>query len=427
MAIQLILFDCEKQVDIPVASTETVIGRDSILQCDDKRISRQHGIIRHDGELTGGSSSTEERTIQITSTHANPIFLRTADQVLNILTKDLTATLRHGEKFALLPDQYWFEVRFRDTNGEEQPAGQEPVSSSSVGHPEEVAEVEAVPEEATGGTIRVRTMEEVNSVVAAAEERVLPDWIGGGGSGGGEKRKNGDDSEAESSKKARCEEEPVAVKADPDTGEASTSQAKPSDSAASTSEEAVKAEIKKETADSTSSPLRPSCEFGIRCYRRTVEHRTQFAHPNDSDYRRPTFAPAPSDAPQCPYGASCYRRNPQHFRDFQHPDSTTVQPAATVTSHQVPPGGGVLRNNMDPDGRRRRRRLARDIVIAAMANPNLFDDSDEDEDEDDGGDLFGDEDDSDEYLPGGGGRSDDDDDEDDEVDGIDILEDENEE
>lgn len=157
-------------------------------------------------------------------------------------------------------------------------------------------------------------MEEVNSAVAAEEARVLPDWIGG--SGGGEKRKNGDDSEADSSKKARSEEEPVKV--DPDSGEASTSQGKPT----SSEDPEVKPEIKKETADSTSSPLRPSCEFGVRCYRRTLEHRTQFAHPNDSDYRRPTFPPAPSDAPHCPYGASCYRRNPQHFRDFQHPDSS---------------------------------------------------------------------------------------------------------
>nr|XP_019541036.2 aprataxin and PNK-like factor isoform X3 [Aedes albopictus] len=319
MAIQLVLFDCEKQVDIPVPSTEIVIGRDSILQCDDKRISRQHGIIKHDGEQAG-------RTIQITSTHANPIFLRTSDQVLDILTKDLTATLRHGEKFALLPDQYWFEVRFRDT--EETGEAEEPVSSSSAANPEEatsgVEEVGAT----GGGTIRVRTMEEVNNAaVAVAEQRVLPDWMGGGG---GEKRKNEDESNDDSSKKARSEDVP-AVKADPDSAEASTSQQKPQPSSAA-DQEAGKTEIKKETADSTSSPLRPSCEFGIRCYRRTLEHRAQFAHPNDSDYRRPTFPAAPSDAPHCPYGATCYRRNPQHFRDFQHPDSSEYRRAGYIAA-----------------------------------------------------------------------------------------------
>ncbi|XP_065079267.1 aprataxin and PNK-like factor isoform X2 [Ochlerotatus camptorhynchus] len=409
MAIHFYLYDCEKKVDIAIASAETVIGRDSILQCDDKRISRQHGIIKHDGEQAGG-------TIQITSTHSNPIFLRTDDQVLNILTKDLTATLRHGEKFALLPDQYWFEVRFKDPEVEETA-----VSSSSPSTEETTANGNS-----NGELLRVRTMEEVNSAVA--EQRVLPDWMSGGGSG--EKRKNDEESEAESAKKAKGADDadgarggddvPVVVKTDPDVVEASTSRPK------SPSAEADKKEIKKETADSTSSPPgRPSCEFGIRCYRRTLDHRAQFAHPNDSDYRRPSFPAAPSDAPHCPYGVTCYRRNPQHFRDFQHPDSTTTAPA--VTNQQVPAAGHQPIINAD---RRRRRRLARDIVIAAMVNPDLFDS----DDDDDGEDLFDAESDSDEYRPDGdiddGDDDDDDDDGDDEEEEINfrvLNDDENEE
>lgn len=388
MAVQFYLYDCEKKVDIAIASSETVIGRDSILQCDDKRISRQHGIIKHDGEQA-------ERTIQITSTHTNPIFLRTDDQVLNILTKDLTATLRHGDKFALLPDQYWFEVRFKNPEAEEAA-----VSSSSPSTTETAASSEL---------LRVRTMEEVNNVVA--EQRVLPDWMNGGGSG--EKRKNGDESEAESAKRSRCDEDAktssgsgdgaIAVKPDPDAAEAGTSRPK------SPSADVDKKDVKKETADSTCSPPgRPSCEFGIRCYRRTLEHRNQFAHPNDNDYRRPTFPPAPSDAPHCPYGVACYRRNPQHFRDFQHPDSSEYK-RATVThaathQQQVPAAGH--RPTVDTD-RRRRRRLARDIVIAAMVNPDLFD-------SDDDADLFGEDSDSDEYRPDRPIDEDDDDEEADE-------------
>lgn len=386
MAVQFYLYDCEKMVNIAIASPETVIGRDSILQCDDKRISRQHGIIKHDGEQV-------ERTIQITSTHTNPIFLRTDDQVLNILTKDLTATLRHGEKFALLPDQYWFEVRFKD------PEAEEATVSSSSPSAEETA--------AGGELLRVRTMEEVNSAIT--EQRVLPDWMNGGGSG--EKRKNGEQSEAESAKRAKCEEDAkvasaddvgaVVFKADPDAAEASTSRPK------SPSVDAEKKEVKKETADSTCSPPgRPSCEFGIRCYRRTLEHRTQFAHPNDSDYRRPTFPPAPNDAPHCPYGATCYRRNPQHFRDFQHPDSTNVAPN-TTNQQQVPAAGH--RPTVEVN-RRRRRRLVRNMVIAAMVNPDLFDS----DDDDDGVDLFDADSDSDEYRPDGTIDEDDDDDEDEE-------------
>lgn len=79
--------------------------------------------------------------------------------------------------------------------------------------------------------------------------------------------------------------------------------------------------VKKEEPDSTDN-LRASCEFGIRCYRKTIEHRRESAHPGDSDYRRPNFPPAPPGSPMCPYGPSCYRRNPDHFQEFAHPASS---------------------------------------------------------------------------------------------------------
>lgn len=73
---------------------------------------------------------------------------------------------------------------------------------------------------------------------------------------------------------------------------------------------------------SANSSLRPSCQFGVRCYRVTQEHRNEFAHPSDADYRRPNFPPPAADAPPCPFGAACYRRNPSHFQDFRHPPSS---------------------------------------------------------------------------------------------------------
>lgn len=68
--------------------------------------------------------------------------------------------------------------------------------------------------------------------------------------------------------------------------------------------------------------LRPSCLFGVRCYRTADDHRREFAHPTDADYRRPDFPPAPAGTPDCPFGASCYRRNPDHFVRLQHPSSS---------------------------------------------------------------------------------------------------------
>lgn len=319
---QLYLFDCDRQVEISVPNEagSIVIGRDSILQCNDTRISRNHGTLKVDTKGDGGG-------LQITSTHSNPIFIRTgADGVLNILAKDLTATLQKGDKFALLPDQYWYEVRLREQT---------------------VPEVTGDEVSSTGPTLRVRTMEEVNS--GPIPEEVVA----------GEKRKNAEDSEADCSKKIRTEETPdqppaeaeqapettsseatseptTVIKPDPDANSSSpdegTSSKSPQDSTANP------VEVKKETADSsTGPPLRPSCQFGIACYRHTPDHRAQFAHPHDTDYRRPTFPPAPADAPHCPFGASCYRRNPQHFRDLQHPDSSRYSLQPPSSQRRPPP------------------------------------------------------------------------------------------
>lgn len=68
-------------------------------------------------------------------------------------------------------------------------------------------------------------------------------------------------------------------------------------------------------------PLRTSCNYGCKCYRRNLQHRNDMAHPGDPDYRRPNYPEAPAGAPDCPFGAQCYRREPNHFRMFCHPPS----------------------------------------------------------------------------------------------------------
>lgn len=70
--------------------------------------------------------------------------------------------------------------------------------------------------------------------------------------------------------------------------------------------------------------IRPSCEFGIRCYRQTTEHNATFAHPMDNDYRRPAMPPSLPNSPLCQFGSSCYRRNPEHLRTFGHPPAGKI-------------------------------------------------------------------------------------------------------
>uniref|UniRef100_A0A8D8G316 Aprataxin and PNK-like factor n=1 Tax=Culex pipiens TaxID=7175 RepID=A0A8D8G316_CULPI len=402
----LYLFDCDRQVDIAVPNQPgsiVTIGRDSILQCNDARISRTHGTLKLSAVDSGGGHS-----VQITSTHSNPIFIRTGvDGVLNILAKDLTATLQKGDKFALLPDQYWYEIRFGEVATEpEVPANGEVTS--------------------TGVALRVRTMEEVNSGPIPDASVVVA----------GEKRKNsGEDSEADCSKKQRSEDTedgvvtsnqnpeeeaaaaaalespsfeatiPTVVKPDPDGGDNEAAEGSSSSTGAQP-DAAPAVEVKKETADSTGPPVRPSCQFGIACYRHTADHRAEFAHPHDVDYRRPAFPPAADDAPHCPFGAACYRRNPQHFREYQHPDSSeyaasVVRPAQPVNVVRVP----IIHVPPPPPpptlGRLRRdNQFVRDVLMAAIINDVGADD---DTESDDGRSLFGSASDSEDYDPDGDG------------------------
>uniref|UniRef100_A0A182MN70 PBZ-type domain-containing protein n=1 Tax=Anopheles culicifacies TaxID=139723 RepID=A0A182MN70_9DIPT len=82
--------------------------------------------------------------------------------------------------------------------------------------------------------------------------------------------------------------------------------------------------------------LRPSCDYGIRCYRAGQDHRNAYAHPGDLDYRRPNLPPPPPGSPMCPFGARCYRRNPQHFREYDHPDPN-ADVALRPRRHRLPP------------------------------------------------------------------------------------------
>ncbi|XP_032596036.1 aprataxin and PNK-like factor isoform X2 [Drosophila grimshawi] len=139
-------------------------------------------------------------------------------------------------------------------------------------------------------------------------------------------------SEAEPSSSSNI---PIAIKTEPLTNADNDVSAAISSSGTSTSGAAVRTEptivVKTEPTNSNQSPappadcsvssstLRPSCHFGIRCYRQNPAHRNSEAHPGDSDYRRPSYPMPPLGTPSCPFGNSCYRRNPMHFQQYSHP------------------------------------------------------------------------------------------------------------
>lgn len=318
-----------------VPEKDVVIGR-GFLQCDDKRVSRNHGVIR--SELAAG-----EITVYIKALHqTNPIFYRKHDHAANsdsVLRKDESLFLVAGDKFRLTPDGDWFSiVETEETVKTETPDAdtQEMEDLGAIGN----VAVDRIPQEVSNNEVALKRKHEDESAAEGAKRNRVDD----------DEAMPSSSSEAAAhaslSTNAEVVEPLLNIKPDPDahipnsTSIAScvSTPAQPDEEkVASTSAPPVNVKtdpdgpsaagvaagiVVKSPADSGA--LRPSCDFGIRCYRGGNDHRTSFAHPGDPDYRRPNFPPAPLDAPFCPFGARCYRRNPAHFREYQHPDPNAV-------------------------------------------------------------------------------------------------------
>lgn len=92
-----------------------------LLQCNDKRISRTHGLIsvkNGSATITGVSNYNKNlihyNSIVIFQTHQNPCFYQAANSsTITILPKDTPVFIEDGDKFALLPDQFWFRMKLK--------------------------------------------------------------------------------------------------------------------------------------------------------------------------------------------------------------------------------------------------------------------------------------------------------------------------
>jgi len=97
----------------PVSTLEAgehIFGRGSLLKCDDRRVSRKHGVI-----------TVTDVAARITSTHQNPCFYQSVhSSTITILPKDSPVDISDGDKFALLADQFWFRIKVEKTpNGDQ--------------------------------------------------------------------------------------------------------------------------------------------------------------------------------------------------------------------------------------------------------------------------------------------------------------------
>jgi len=94
------LDDGHKEVELPVG--KTVLGRGALLDCVDKKVSRNHATI----ELTDSGD------ILLTSQHVNPCFYYSSDasSTPKVLKKDITQELNDGDIFSLLASSYKYQV-----------------------------------------------------------------------------------------------------------------------------------------------------------------------------------------------------------------------------------------------------------------------------------------------------------------------------
>ncbi|TKS68776.1 Aprataxin and PNK-like factor [Collichthys lucidus] len=108
---------------------ETVVGRGPLLRVNDKRVSRNHGLLENlNGEL------------RLKPTHVNPCFVQSSlTDDPRPLQRDSWCPLHHGDLFSLLPGQYIYKVVA--VGGEDQT----PRNSQMIEEEEEEGEEEGPP------------------------------------------------------------------------------------------------------------------------------------------------------------------------------------------------------------------------------------------------------------------------------------------
>ncbi|CAF4386598.1 unnamed protein product, partial [Rotaria sp. Silwood2] len=68
---------------------------------------------------------------------------------------------------------------------------------------------------------------------------------------------------------------------------------------------------------------RRSCRYGRDCYRKDSDHRSDFAHPGDSDYQGSgASSSGQSGKLRCSYGAKCFRTDSDHLQKYSHPSGS---------------------------------------------------------------------------------------------------------
>ncbi|XP_045450767.1 aprataxin and PNK-like factor [Melitaea cinxia] len=364
MTIKLIRTDAIDCAKIQLNRGEHIIGRGKLLDCNDKRISREHGeLVVNDDSIT------------VKALHQNPCFYtKKGTNETEILKQGNSITLKSGDRFGLLPETYWYEVvhclelvesedsetqkcteeypleeakdqnvtnddktsngddsRVVDFNydetlnkddGPESPSiinnqydetdrqqqnepltedvSNEPASSNVVNEP---ASSSVVNEPASSNVVN-----EPDSTNVTENEPKCKYTNESSTSPSVKRSHSPDVGNDDISDVKKIKTEDVKVKVDPDAAKPG-----PSDQAASANVN--------NALPSNNKPNRPRerCIYGANCYRRNPQHKDQFSHPSDPDW-------GPGVRGVCPYGLTCSKRDLRHWRAHDHPPGALPPP-----------------------------------------------------------------------------------------------------
>ncbi|XP_031618249.1 aprataxin and PNK-like factor [Contarinia nasturtii] len=311
-------------------SSESVIGR-GWLNCNDKRISRYHGLLK----------VISPNSVKVLSTHQNLMFFRKKNNVeVNQIGQNTEVNLFVGDSFGLLVDEFWFSIQPLDNvnngvaclNGN---VAQQNEDAPTTSVPKRKTSVDSEPD-STNKRVKTEPNEyqengDPNTTHPIDDTTQMPSTSDASSSSSSmhiSPNVNNDETNAnqpikiEPSDSTEGQSQPVIrIKTEPMSQEAcadsSTFAPIPFE---------IKTEVKDEPIDNDNNVAsgnqreqrRPCCRYGIRCYRRNPLHRADESHPGDLDYRLPEYPDPPLGAPPCPFLDRCYRRNPRHFQQFSH-------------------------------------------------------------------------------------------------------------
>ncbi|XP_045766795.1 aprataxin and PNK-like factor isoform X1 [Maniola jurtina] len=370
MTIKLVRTDAVDPCKIQLPLGEHVFGRGKLLECDDKRISRQHGKL-----------SVSIDSLTITALHQNPcFFIKKGVTNMEVLRQNNTITLCNGDKFGLLPDTFWYEVIFcsgleannvdternteeygvsnnecdKTTQGDVNQTETSDFHNSDDGFDNEIAKLE--PLIATGNndpTQELNNDPEITNSNQISEKTIELSEVNTNKEGQlNEQNEPNVENEADLQNEPNVQSEPI-VQNEPnlenETNAPSNDESNSSKRSHSPDNSDVKkiktepVEVKSENtedvkpgpslnqvpakdgaacannAPNNNQPLRERCMYGANCYRKNPQHLSQFSHPRDSDW-------GPGERGICPYGASCGKTDPRHWRDHDHPPGKVPPP-----------------------------------------------------------------------------------------------------